>query len=80
VKGRAARRLSQLAQPLDPQREPYYVRRPVPPGLERTFPAEGWYWIPSGHNYAVFLGASEVTAALELHRLIATELADPQEV
>jgi hypothetical protein len=70
MQGRAARRLAQLAASLEPERAPYYVRRPVPPGLERTFPAEGWYWVPHGHNVAVYLGASYELAYLALHEQI----------
>lgn len=46
------------------------MRRPVPPGLERSFPADGWYWIPEGHHVAVFLAGSFELAAHELHNLI----------
>jgi hypothetical protein len=49
---------------------PYYVRRPVSPGLERSFPADGWYWVPAGHHVAVFLGASFELAAHELHTMV----------
>lgn len=68
-------RLQALSQPLKPEKAPYYVRRPVPPGLERQFPAEGWYWLPAGHHVAVFLGASFEIAAHELHVKIGEELA-----
>lgn len=67
--GRAARRLSALAEALQPERSPYYVRLPVSPGLEHTFPAAGWYWVPNGHPVAVYLGASFELAAVELHSL-----------
>lgn len=67
--GRAARRLANLAGPLEPERDPYYVQMPVSPGLERHFPAAGWYWIPQGHQTAVFLGASFDVAAVQLHQL-----------
>jgi hypothetical protein len=76
MRGRAARRLEQVARPLEPDRPPYYVRLPVPPGLERTFPAEGWYWRPAGHPVAVFLGANELTAAIALHGMIQEQLTD----
>lgn len=69
--GRAARRLAALAGPLKPERPPYYVRLPVPPGLEKAFPAAGWYWVPNGHHTAVFLGASFEAAVVELHGLAA---------
>jgi len=68
--GRASRRLAALARPLRPEKDPWYVRRPVEPGLERSFPADGWYWIPEGHPVAVFLGASFELAAHELHSLL----------
>lgn len=70
MSGRATRRLATLAKPLKPERAPYYVRRPVPPGLERQFPADGWYWVPAGHHVAVFLGGSFELAAHELHTLL----------
>lgn len=72
--GRASNRLSTLARPLKPERPPWYVRRPVPPGLERSFPAEGWYWIPAGLPAAVFLGASFEIAAHELRTQIDQEI------
>lgn len=67
--GRAARRLAALAAPLAPERPPYYVRLPVPPGLTDAFPAAGWYWVPAGHHVAVFLAASWDSAAITLHQL-----------
>ena len=73
--GRAARRLAELAAPLRPERAPYYVRLPVPPGLEQSFPAAGWYWVPAGHHFAVFLAASFEGAAVILHNLIIAEAA-----
>lgn len=66
-------RLEALSEPLKAEKAPYYVRRPVPPGLERQFPAEGWYWVPAGHRAAVFLGASFEIAAHELHTQIEQE-------
>lgn len=73
--GRAARRLEALAAPLAPERLPYYVRLPVNPGLEETFPAAGWYWIPNGHHTAVYLAASSYTAAVILHHELTREAA-----
>lgn len=69
----AARRLAELAAPLRPERAPWYVRLPIPPGLEETFPAPGWYWVPPGHPVAVYLGASFELAAVQLHKMIAAE-------
>ncbi len=68
-----ARRLATLAAPLRPERAPWYVRLPVSPGLEETFPAPGWYWIPHDHPVAVYLGATFELAAVSLHRQIAAE-------
>jgi hypothetical protein len=68
--GRGSQRLARLAAPLRPEREPYYVRHPVPPGLERQFPADGWYWVPKGHVVAVYLAQSEHLAYHELLTLI----------
>lgn len=68
--GRAERRLAELAQPLEPERPPYYVRRPIPPALERAFPAEGWYWVPAEHHVAVFLAASFEAAAATLRETL----------
>lgn len=68
--GKRTRRLATLARPLKPEVPPYYVRRPVPPGLERSFPADGWYWVPAEHQVAVFLAASFELAAHELHTMI----------
>ena len=72
--GRASNRLAVLAKPLKPEQEPWYVRQPVTPGLERSFPAEGWYWIPQGLPAAVYLGASFEIAAHELRTLIDREV------
>lgn len=74
-RGHAAHRLARLAKPLRPAVDPYYMRLP-PPGLEREFPAAGWYWKPAGHDHVVFLGASEINAAIALQRIIDRELAD----
>lgn len=71
--GRASTRLGTLAKPLKPERTPWYVRWPVSPGLERSFPAEGWYWIPAGHPVAVYLAASFESAAHELRNMIDAE-------
>jgi hypothetical protein len=70
TEGKRTRRLAALAAPLGPEKPPYYVRRPVPPGLERSFPADGWYWVPKGHQVAVFLAASFELAAHELHTML----------
>ncbi len=72
--GRAQRRLEQLASPLEPARKPFYVRLPVPPGLERTFPAEGWYWVPHEHHTAVYLAATFHRAAIELDKQLVDQL------
>lgn len=48
-------RLGRLAKLLKAERNPYYVRHPIPPGLRRQFPVEGWYWIPTGGTEAVYL-------------------------
>lgn len=70
---RANDRLAQLAVPLRPVRAPWYVRHPVAAGLERQFPADGWYWIPADHQIAVFLGQSYELAAHALRTLIDRE-------
>lgn len=67
--GRATRRLAQLAD-VAGGTHPWYVRRPIPPGQQAFFPAEGWYWVPPGHDVAVYLGGSEIDATIALHRLI----------
>jgi hypothetical protein len=46
------------------------VRRPIPPALERAFPAEGWYWVPAEHHVAVFLAASFEAAAATLRETL----------
>jgi hypothetical protein len=69
----AARRLAALAAPLKPEQAPFYMRPPVPPGLETTYPAPGWYWRPHGHPVAVYLGYSFELAAHTLRRLIEEE-------
>jgi hypothetical protein len=55
---------------LEPEQAPFYVRRPLPPGLQSAFPADGWYWVPSRHHVAVYLGASEIDASVALYRMI----------
>lgn len=67
--GRAARRLANLAAQAGGS-EPSYVRRPIPHTLLTAFPAEGWYWVPPGHDHEVFLGASEIDATVRLLELI----------
>jgi len=67
--GRATRRLGTLAELVGGKR-PFYVRRPIPPGQQTEFPAEGWYWVPPGHHVAVYLGGSEIDATIALYRLI----------
>jgi hypothetical protein len=73
AQGRASRRLAVLAAPLAPEREPFYVRLPVAPGLETTYQAAGWYWVPRQHHTAVYLGGGFETAALALYRLNAEQ-------
>ena len=51
----AQERLGRVAKLLKAERDPYYVRHPVPPGLRREFPSEGWYWKPAGGDKIVFL-------------------------
>ena len=72
--GRAARRLALAAQALEPVKPPYYVRLPVLPGLERAFPAAGWYWVPHDHPVAVYLGASFEVAYAELRDLVREQI------
>lgn len=72
--GRAARRLAELAAPLKPGRAPFYVRPPVPPGLELAFPAPGWYWVPPGHAVAVYLAYSYAGAVVRLHQLTEAQI------
>jgi hypothetical protein len=72
--GRATRKLAELSAPLRPERSPYYVRLPLAPGLESSFPAPGWYWVPNGHHVAVYLAYSFAAAAVQLERLIDAEL------
>lgn len=76
--GRSARRLAELAAPLEPRRAPFYVRPPVPAALADTFPAPGWYWVPAGHPFAVYLAYSFAGAAVRLHQL-ARELDDQED-
>lgn len=80
MQGRASRRLALLAEPLKPARAPFYVRLPVSPGLERTYPAAGWYWVPTGHSFAIYLGASFEVAAAELRDQLRELLKEPDSV
>lgn len=66
----AERRLGELAARLKPDQAPFYIRPPVAPGLEGTYPAPGWYWRPHGHPVAVYLGYNFEIAAVTLHRLL----------
>ena len=69
--GKKTQRLERLARLLEPERMPYYVRRAgLPPGLARSFPADGWYWVPRGHHTAVYLAAGYEDAIVTLHRMI----------
>jgi hypothetical protein len=65
-----------LAGPLRPVHAPWYVRHPVPAGIERQFPADGWYWVPSGHHVAIYLGSNYEIAAHELRLLVKQAEAD----
>jgi hypothetical protein len=78
MRGRASHRLEQLAAALEPERGPYYVRRPISPALEHTFPADGWYWVPRAHRVAVYLGASFEAAAVELRRQLTEQERDEE--
>jgi hypothetical protein len=66
-------RLAQIAAPLKPVKSPWFQRR-APVGLEGTFPADGWYWIPNGHATAVFLGRDAGMAEYILRGLLQREL------
>lgn len=69
--GRATLRLRRLAAQVGAKRSPYYVRHSdLSPVLEDAFPADGWYWVPPGHDFAVYLGANELRAAIRLHQMI----------
>lgn len=69
--GRATTRLRRLAAQVGAKRPPYYVRKSdIPPTLEDSFPVDGWYWVPPGHDFAVFLAANELRAAIRLHTMI----------
>lgn len=70
-------RLARLAQLLHAERPPYYVRRAeLPLSLWSSFPADGWYWIPNGHNIAVYLAGAYDAAVIKLQRMIEEEEAD----
>ncbi len=72
------KRLARLAKLLNAERNPYYVRHPIPPGLRRNFPTEGWYWVPAGAVLAQFLARDVFDA---YHRLMSEleEAQDPTE-
>lgn len=62
-------RLAQVAKPLKPAKCPWYVRAAtLSPGLEATFPADGWYWVPAGFATAVYLARSSTLAEHILRR------------
>lgn len=50
-------KLRELAAPLKPAKAPFYVRE-RPPTLAKTYPADGWYWIPQGHSFPIWLAKS----------------------
>jgi hypothetical protein len=76
--GRATHKLARLAAPLRPERAPYFVRLPAPPGLEGTFPAQGWYWVPTGRQVVTFLAPNFELAVVCLHELHAAAQQDPE--
>jgi hypothetical protein len=69
----AESKLGQLASELGAERAPYYMRD-RPRALTRTFPAPGWYWVPSGHQIAVYLGWNYDESRDVLVTLISTSL------
>lgn len=71
-------RLSRLGRLLKAERNPYYVRHPVPMADRQTFPAEGWYWIPAGESKVTFLARDAFDAYHRLMCLI--EAADSEEL
>jgi hypothetical protein len=71
---RNADRLAHVAAALRPEKPPWYVRAAeLAPGLETTFPADGWYWIPRGMHTAVYLGRSSGVAEHILRRELERE-------
>lgn len=67
--GRASGHLAHLSEALRPERRPWYVRNPAP-SLERDFPSDGWYWIPTGGIVAEYLGRTEGSAGHRLRSLL----------
>lgn len=60
-------RLGRLSKLLRAERNPYYVRFPLPPTSRMQFPAEGWYWVPAGQLGAQLLARDAFDA---YHRLM----------
>lgn len=68
--GARRRRLAKLAEPLKPDREPYYVDWTQATNLHA---APGWYMVPHGLEHPIYLGAGSIQAeiALREHRRVA---------
>lgn len=62
--GRDARLLAALAEPLAPERAPFYVK-----GASNGSP-DGWYMTPAGQRRTVYLGRNVVWAEKRLLGLI----------
>jgi len=72
-------KLAALAAPLAAARAPFYVRRrDLTLGLQRHFPADGWYWTPAGSPVAVWLAQTFDEAAYILRRQVERQEQDEE--
>lgn len=63
-------RLSRLSRLLKAERDPFYVTFPLPPGLRREYPCEGWYWKPAGTERVQLLARDSYDAYHQLLSMI----------
>jgi hypothetical protein len=60
-------RLRELAGELEPVKMPWFVNQPA---YRSRTPSQGWWWIPGGQEYPVFLGHNHITAEVQLQTLL----------
>jgi hypothetical protein len=61
-------RLRELADELEPVKPPWFVNHPE--HRSRT-PSMGWWWVPAGQQYPVYLGHNHIVAEMQLRDVLA---------
>lgn len=58
-------RLRDLAGELEPTKMPWFVTQP-----DRRTPSQGWWWVPTGQAFPIFLGHNHIVAEVQLRSLL----------